>query len=144
MKFGCALCLPTLELVSSFSWSAASAPTNGTVKSLRKGETRQPVINPMSLEYSTACGSPWEPSCSKDVTSPPGQSALFSLFAQCHIFLDKSKMLKKIQGLGIICRLLCTQCFNYALPSTICCMLWLIWMHPASSVFYLADVLCQD
>lgn len=95
MKFGCALCLPTLELVSSFSWSAASAPTNGTVKSLRKGETRQPVINPMSLEYSTACGSPWEPSCSKDVTSPPGQSALFSLFAQCHIFLDKSKMLKK-------------------------------------------------
>lgn len=109
MKFGCALCLPTLEWVSSFSWSAASAPMNGTVKSLRKGGTRQPVTNLMSLEYSTACGFPWEPSCSKDVTFLPGQSAPFNPFAQCYISLGKSKY----WGIRIICTLHCTQCFNY-------------------------------
>lgn len=93
MRFGCVLFSPTLEWVLSFSWSAASAPTNGTVKSLRKGGTRQPVTSPMSLGYSTACGSPWEPSCSKDVTFLQGESALLNPFAQCHIY-------RKIQILG--------------------------------------------
>lgn len=147
MRFGCALSLPTLEWVSSFSWSAASAPMNGTVKSLRKGGTRQPVTNPMSLGYSTVCGSPWEHSCNKDVTFLPGQSALLNPFAQCCIFLGEKKA-----NTG---KLRDRNCFQTSLYSafqlcfTVNCPVYAVdyldascvW---ASSVCYLVDVLCQD
>lgn len=121
MRSGCALYSPTLEWASFSSWSAASAPTNGTVKSLRKGETRPPVTSPMSLGYSTACGSPWEPSCSKGVTSLPGQSALIT-FTQCHIYtwgVSDSNFFQTLLYLVL----------NYALLSTVHCMLWRIWTH---------------
>ncbi len=73
MRSGCVLFLPTSVSAWCCSSSAASAHMSGTLRSMRMGRSR-PMSRLTSLAYSTACGSPLEPSCAKAVTSHLGRS----------------------------------------------------------------------
>lgn len=73
MRSGCVLFSPTSASAWCCSWSAALAHMSGTLRSMRTGRSR-PMSQLTSLAYSTACGSPLEPSCAKAVTSHQGRS----------------------------------------------------------------------